>query len=127
MRRKVELHVKGGSVTIVSRSPDVEVEVRDYDVSEMDDHGNLVSDCTVELYEAETVQGPFCPHDGEPMRKLAEVGGVDKVAYYDCPSCDGWTFDDSENAYYAGIPFWAADELQKAYSESLHRKEAHND
>ena len=74
-----------------------------------DYNGNPDLDC------AETVQGSFCPNDGEPMRKVAEVRGVDKVAYYDCPSCDGWTFDDSEGAFYAGVPSWA-DELQKAIS-----------
>lgn len=116
MRRNVELHVQGGMVTVVSRFPDVEVEIRDYDVPEMDDQGNPVSDCTVELYEVEAVQGPFCPLDGEPMRKLAEVGGLDTLTFYDCPSCDGWTYDTIQNAYIAGVPFWA-DELQKAIPE----------
>ena len=104
MRRKVELHVEGGSATVESRSPDVEVEIRDYDVPEMDGHGNPVSDCTVELYEAEAVQGPFCPKDGEPMRKRVEVEGLEKLAFYDCPSCNGWTYDAEQDVYIAWFP-----------------------
>ena len=116
MRRTVEIHVEGGSVTVANRSPDVEVEIRDYDVPETDEHGNPVSDCTVEGYEAEPLSGPFCPEDGDPMRKLAEIGGG-ALAFYACPSCDGWTYDANQGAYIAGIPSWA-DELQKAVTEA---------
>ena len=109
MQRYVKLEVHSGLATVESRSPDVEVEVRDYDMAEIDDHGDQVSDCTVQLYEAEVVPGPFCPKDGVPLHKQAEV---DKLTYYDCPSCDGWTYDDSDGAYYAGIPDWA---LERAW------------
>ncbi|MBI4313129.1 MAG: hypothetical protein HY681_15340 [Chloroflexi bacterium] len=117
MKCSVEVHIQDGVVTVVNRSPDVEVEIRDYDTPETDSRGNQVSDCTVELYEAGPVaSGPFCPEDGEQMRKVAEVGGG-ALTYYDCPSCDGWTYNAEDGEYIAGIPAWA-EELQKAVDDA---------
>ncbi|MBI4311444.1 MAG: hypothetical protein HY681_06650 [Chloroflexi bacterium] len=117
MKRTVEVHIQDGVVTVVNRPPDVEVEIRDYDTPEADSHGNQVSDCTVELYEAEPVtSGPFCPEDGEQMRKVASVGGS-ALTFYACPSCDGWTFNAEHGEYIAGIPSWAG-ELQKAVDDA---------